>query len=41
MKLRKNQIISPKNFAISSLENQKYPPSYLGNPSGAIETSSS
>ena len=28
MKLRKNQIISPKNFALSSLGNQKYPPSY-------------
>ena len=29
MKLRKNQMISPKNFAISSGEKQKYPPRYL------------
>ena len=29
MKLRKNQIISPKNLPISSEENQKYPPNYL------------
>ena len=34
MKLRRNQIISPKNFAISSGGNQKYPLSYLGNSSG-------
>ena len=29
MKLRKNQMISSKKFAVPSGENQKYPPRYL------------
>ena len=40
MKLRKNQIISPKILTISSGGNQKYLPSYLGNSSGETEMSS-
>ena len=40
MKLRRNQIISPKNFAIFSLGNQKYLPSYLENSSRGTEASS-
>ena len=39
MKLRKNHLISPKNFAISSGENQKYLPRYFENSSGEIEMS--
>ena len=40
MKLRKNHLISPKNFAIPSEETQKYPPKIFGNSSGEIEMNS-